>query len=149
MGDSSSIGKFFGHPIHIMLIHFPSALFPFALFFDILYLFDGESVYLEISKYSIWCGVTIGSFASIFGVMDLLKIKSDSKANSIAITHAITNFSVVFVYLIIGMVKLKPEFLEYHLWVTASSFVTFTFMVYGNFLGGQLVLKYRIGTEKN
>ncbi len=142
-------GKIFGHPVHMILIHFPAALFPFSAglaFFSHL-LQNSELMKLEFI--STCTGSVLGWVAAIFGIMELLSIKSNDKALQTALIHAGINFTVVCIFSFYGFVEFKhyPVFAYSSLaGVIVKGFAVLLLMA-GNFFGGELVLKYKIGTK--
>jgi uncharacterized membrane protein len=143
-------GKLFGHPIHMMLIHFPSALLPLSVIFDAAGIYFKESNFILFSFYSAAAGAAAGWFALIFGIIDLLKIESSSKAFSTGLWHGGLNLLWLLIFSLFTGIDLKSypgidfpssgEFL--------SKIIAAAGPLYSNFLGAELVLKYGIGRKK-
>lgn len=129
-----------------MIVHFPSALFPVDLLFSAAALyFPGNSLELA-GYYALLAGVVGGWIALLTGLLDffLRLLKHGSHAVNRGLLHAgvqsvmLTGFTVVLS-------------LEYHhadyittppLWLWITKVVLLGSLIYGNYLGGDLLLKY-------
>lgn len=144
--------KILGHPIHLMLIHFPSALFPMELVCYAAFYFKGEQSFSTASFYALMAGSVIGWLAIITGAMDLLKIDSSrTKVMNKALIHGSINTTVVLAYSVfacIGFMK-YPALPDANLTVLILKFLLVVSMLAGNYLGGSLVLKDKVGTGNN
>ena len=139
-------GRALGHPIHIVMAHFPAALFPFALAIELLHYFSPNSTYIEVSRYSLIGGLIMGGLAIIFGFMDLINIPENTKAFKTAVKHAIINSVVLTIFF--TLLAARKEFAESPSWIYVS-LVAFgnLLMFFGNYLGGELILKHGVGTR--
>ncbi len=139
--------KILGHPIHLMLIHFPAALFPMELIFYYIYYRTNNVSFADASFYGMSAGAIFGWLAILTGTIDLIMIKeSQNEAKAKALIHGFINATVVFVYSILAYVLYKkypdlPAATIMMLGVKASLNVL---MIAGNYLGGTLILKYKI-----
>jgi len=140
-------GKILGHPIHLMLVHFPAALFPFSLILDGIFLWNENETLIIAGNYAIGTGIVLGGFAAVFGFIDLLAIKSNKAAEDIGALHAIIASSVTFFYVVLLLVRLKLGIIDHSMILLICNFLLVGILFYGNFLGGQLVLKHGIGKE--
>jgi uncharacterized membrane protein len=130
-------GKLFGHPIHVMLVHFPAALLPLAAALDALSLFAGLGPYLD-SKVLLWPGIAFGYLAALFGVWDLARLKSASKEMSVALVHGGVNACAVggFTWaLFVPDARLRC-YIEIGCTIL---------MLVGNKFGGDLIFQFGIG----
>jgi uncharacterized membrane protein len=144
--------KIFGHPVHLMLVHFPSALLPMDLLCSAFGWIKGDTLLVPTAFYSLCGGVFMGWAAVVSGALDLPRIPAgDNKAMVKALWHgsintlALIGFTVVF-------------FLEYRTYPTLSvnsggllsaKLVLVAFIITGNFLGGSLILKHKIAVERD
>jgi len=142
--------KILGHPIHIMLIHFPSALFPMDLACSIINHYTGKSGFMEASFYAVEGGALVGWLAMVFGVFDLLKVyQSERAVMKYALIHGGTNATVILIYTLLTFIQYK----RYPLLEPDTAFLlivkglTITFMIIGNFIGGSLILKHKVSVE--
>jgi uncharacterized membrane protein len=92
--------KFFGHPVHPMLIVFPIGLLATSLLFDILYFITRNTNFTNASYYMIAAGVIGGLLAAIFGFIDWLGLPGDSRAKRIGGWHGLGNFTIVVLFII-------------------------------------------------
>lgn len=135
----------FGHPVHVMLIHFPIALYPLSLFLDIFGFYTGDNVYLSFSQYALLGALTFSVLAMFFGIVDILKIDTKSKAWDIAAKHGGINFIIFFLFLILFIFRLKEH--ESVILHFSLSIIANTSLIFSNYLGGELVFKYDIGRK--
>lgn len=142
--------RLFKHPVHVMLIHFPSALFPMELVCYGLLFFSGDRSYATAAYYAMTGGVVLGWLAVVSGAMDLIKIPPHKPAVvQKALIHGTINSSVliaytVFVYLIS---KQSPQFQEASLGVLIVKAILVTALIVGNWLGGELILKHNVALD--
>ncbi len=140
--------KVFGHPVHLVLVHFPSALFPMDVICSALFLATGETLFGHASVCAAVGGAALGWIAVVFGFIDLIRIPGTrTDAMRRALIHGSINTSTVVAYTVFAFLALK-----YYPAMTANSVSLLVMkcavvggMIIGNFLGGNLVLKDRIG----
>lgn len=142
--------KLFGHPLHVMLIHFPSALFPMeGVCYGIFY-YTGNMSFATASFYSLIGGVLLGWTAVISGSLDLIKIPFEKiRAVKTALVHGAINTTVVIGYTVITWTLYReypglPAATDVLLIIRISLII---FMFAGNYFGGRLVFKHKIGVE--
>lgn len=140
-------GRFLGHPIHAMLVHFPSAFFPATLLFDIAARLLNNSLYSLFAFYILGLGVISGIVAACFGAIDYVRLPPEHKAWKKASIHAVLNV----IWLIIFGTIFGINMMNYpHIQVASiSQLITLTFSVMGllisNYLGGDLVFHHHVG----
>ena len=142
--------KVLGHPIHVMLIHFPSALFPMELVCYFIYYFTGQLSFANAAFYAMAGGVGLGWLAVCFGAFDLIKISPDrTEVMKKALIHGGINITVVIIYTIFfySLYKNYPVLPSASLGLVIVKALVIVGMITGNFLGGSLVLKDRVGAE--
>jgi len=132
-----------------MLVHFPSALFPVGLIADLAGFFMNNANFYLFSFYCTTGGVVFGFMALIFGIIDLLKISPQDKAFNTALTHG----GLQFLWLIIFSVLIKSDINNYpSIFHSLFNIILKALLVSGllftNYLGGELVLKYGIGKKE-
>lgn len=142
--------KIFGHPLHLMLIHFPAALLPMDLVCAGGFYWTGNAAFGTASFFAMMGGVGVGWMAMAFGLMDLIPLADKKqKALKTALIHGGINSFVLLCYSVLLFISWKnyPE-------VTPDSFVTLVskavligFMLVGNYYGARLVLTFNIGKE--
>ena len=144
--------KIFGHPVHVMLIHFPSALLPMDFICSLLGYYTSGPSFVMAAFYALIGGVGMGWLAIITGVFDLAKLAEEkNKAVKKALVHAGVNLVVLTGF----------SLLAYMAWQQYPHLETDTpgeliikgiliaVMIVGNFIGGSLVLKDRVGSINN
>jgi uncharacterized membrane protein len=82
-------GKPFGHPSHPPFVHFPSALLPAALIFDVASRLDGDLTFTRAAFYNIVFGLVVAVFAAITGLVDYLPMVGGSRKKIIGTRHLI------------------------------------------------------------
>ncbi|HTA26967.1 MAG TPA: DUF2231 domain-containing protein [Bacteroidia bacterium] len=143
--------KVLGHPIHMMLIHFPSALFPMEFVCYCIYYFTGQVSFAQAAFYAMAGGVGLGWVAVLFGAIDLIKIPADkTEVMKKALLHGSINTTVVIIYTVFfySLYKKYPMLPPASIGLTVTKAGVIGAMIIGNFMGGRLVLKDRIGAEK-
>ena len=140
-------GRMFGHPVHAMLVHFPSALFPMTLVLQGIALFRHDTTFAAAGFYTLTGGLIGGIAALGFGVIDYFKIDTKNPAWKKASLHAICNSTWLTLFGIECGIILKHPANMYH--VSAAEFIITVVCVAGmmvsNFFGGELVFHYGIG----
>lgn len=143
--------KMFGHPLHLMLVHFPSALLPMDVVFSILGYYRKDPSFLTAAFFCLVAGVLAGIVAFVTGLFDLLRIPKEKKtATGTAIIHGFINTMVVLFF---GVFAYKA-WQEYPLInepppsaiIIKSILVLILFA--GNYLGGKLIFTHHIGIKK-
>jgi uncharacterized membrane protein len=82
-------GKPFGHPSHPPFVHFPSALLPAALIFDLASKLDADLTFTRAAFYNIALGLMVAVFAAITGLVDYLPMVGGSRKKIIGTRHLI------------------------------------------------------------
>jgi len=142
--------KIFGHPAHVMLIHFPSALFPMDLVCSILARAYGMTSFADASFYALVGGVGLGYVAILTGAIDLLGIVKDKPKTVMKVfVHGAVNTIVVMGYSVIAFMAYKnyPHLSPDSSLMLVLKAALVAFMLVGNYLGGNLVLKEKIGID--
>lgn len=143
--------KIFGHPIHIILIHFPSALFPMDFACAAIFYYSGTASFNDASFYAMCGGVILGWPAIIFGTIDLIKtFESRPDVVKKALIHGALNTTVLILYTVLAYVQYKhcPALQAATLGILGLKAAVNAIMIIGNFMGGDLILKHKIAVEK-
>lgn len=142
--------KILGHPLHIMLIHFPSALLPMDLVCSLLGYYTHNSSFTDASFFAMAGAVVFGGLAIITGTFDLIGLV-DNKPMALkkALVHGGINATVIIAYSILAFRAWKefPLLTQDGVGVLIFKACLITFMIVGNYLGGSLILKHRVGLE--
>lgn len=140
--------KLFGHPVHPLFIHFPTALFPADLVLSYLYYSTGNHSFYLAGVYCLMGGASTGILALLSGLLDLFSIpKDDKKAIVLALYHGFLNGSLVLIFAVIAFKEWQalptPVFAGVIGLLTKTLLVLLLFI--GNYLGGRLIYEYFIG----
>src|SRR6266496_33903 len=135
--------KFFGHPVHPMLIVLPAGLFISTVIMDILYLVFHNPVFSTVAFYMMIIGVIGGLLAAIFGFIDWSGLPSNSRARNIGLCHGLGNFIIVVLFGASWFLRRgSPGFVPSGLAMTLS-FAGILLALMTLWIGGELV--YRLG----
>jgi uncharacterized membrane protein len=140
-----------GHPVHVMVIHFPAALLPADLILSLLGYYYKNAGFSQAGFYCLAGGIALGFLAMITGLIDLLAIpKSNKEAMAAGLSHGFINGLVIFVYSIIAYILWKDQ--SYQQISSAGSLILKAILVFtllfGNYLGGNLIYKHHVGIDK-
>ena len=134
--------------MHIILIHFPSALLPMECVCYALYYFRHNFTFGYAAFYSMTGGVLIGWMAAVTGLLDLAKISQEkSRALNTALAHGTINVTVLIVYSIFLYKAWKQPEAAPTLTALIVKSILIVMLFTGNFLGGNLLLKHKVGVE--
>jgi uncharacterized membrane protein len=141
-----SRAKFFGHPVHQMLIVFPLGLLATTAIFDLLSWITASTGLATAAYYTLLAGVISGVVAAPFGLIDWLAIPANTRAKSIGGLHGAGNVVVLGLFTLSWFGRRNaagaPETLAYILsWLGAG-------LALGTgWLGGELVDRLGIGVD--
>jgi uncharacterized membrane protein len=143
-------GRLFGHPIHMMLVHFPAALFPLSAVLSVTSYIYKDKILSLFNFYIICAGSLLGWLALIFGVIDLFKIQEMKEPFKTALIHGGLNTLLVSVFSVIAGVQFKyyPQIPVPSLVAVIIEAAAVSAMIYTNYLGGELVLRYGVGKKE-
>jgi uncharacterized membrane protein len=134
--------RLFGHPVHVMLVHFPVALWPAH---TALHVFASQLPAGVSAVAGFWLlvgGVGLGWLAAGFGAADLLEIwraGDYSRLNS-GITHAAINGAVLLGFTCLLAVEYSsyPE-IRHGAGILATEAALLVAMGVGNYFGGAVI----------
>jgi len=143
--------KVLGHPMHMMLIHFPAALLPMDFLLSFSAYYTNDSSLLRGAFYCLVAGIVIGALAIVTGIIDALMIEKEKKqAIAIALTHGFIN-TIVLVFFGIFAYRAWQQYPELTMPVKSTLIIKAVFVVLlfaGNYFGGKLILEHFIGVKK-
>ena len=143
--------KIFGHPVHLILIHFPSALFPMDFVCAILALYTGNNSFNNSGFYAAAGGVIVGWLAVLTGAADLLVVMKDKpKALNKALLHGSINSTVLIGYTLLAFISFKhyPELTNDNVLKLVIKGILIVLLLVGNYFGGSLILKDKVGVNE-
>jgi uncharacterized membrane protein len=140
--------KVLRHPLHVMLIHFPTALLPMDLVLSYLFYRTGNENFGSGAFYCLVAGVGLGLLSGITGLIDLLMIK-DKTAMGAALIHGGINLTAILVFSVFAYKSwnLYPQIQVPTITILVVKLITVIFMLVGNYLGGRLIFKHHIAIE--
>src|SRR4051794_13553852 len=95
--------RIFKHPLHIMLIHFPSALLPMDVVCYAIYYFTGDTSFAFSSFYALAGAVIAGWIAILFGTLDVVGIKPEKReVIKKALLHGGINVTIIIIYTVMA-----------------------------------------------
>lgn len=142
--------KVWGHPIHIMLVHFPAALLPVSFAFDLLGFLLRRQDLVMTGFYTLSAGLWLGVLAALFGLIDFFRIpESNTEARKKGMLHMILNIIWMSAFGVIWALKMKhyPDIEPASAGGLIVSAVLIIMLLFSNHLGGDLILKHGIGTN--
>lgn len=142
--------KVFGHPVHPLLVHFPTALLPADGVLSYLYCTLGNASYYQAGAYCLWAGAGLGLLTMLTGLIDSLSITKDRKgAIALALYHGFVNGLLILIFAVIAFkswqVFPRPHFVNGTGVLIKGILILGLFV--GNYIGGSLVYKYRVGVN--
>lgn len=134
-----------------MLVHFPSALFPFELACSILAYYTSGNTFVFASFYAMSGGVLLGWVAVMCGTLDLLGVlKEKSSAIKSGFIHGSINTCVIIFYTVLAysQYKMYPslEADKESLLIIKASIIFIMFL--GNYFGGSLILEHGVAVKR-
>ena len=136
------------HPHHLILVHFPAALLPMDLACAALGWYTHNPTFTAAAYYALAGGVGAGWLAVAFGFMDLIQIPPErGAAQRTALWHGSINTAVLLGYSVLFFLQWRqPALVPATVPLLLGKTGLLLALVAGNYLGAQLVLKYRLGT---
>jgi uncharacterized membrane protein len=142
--------KLFGHPVHPLFIHFPTALLPMDAALTCLYSATGNSTYYAAGAYCLWAGAALGLLAMVAGLIDSLRIRrSDKPALLLALYHGFLNGTLLLVFAVIAYrsAQLFPAPVLAGPKGVLIKCILVLALFLGNYLGGKLIYTYCVGID--
>ncbi|NGP88620.1 DUF2231 domain-containing protein [Fodinibius halophilus] len=151
MWQSIKKGQLLGHPIHLMLVHFPTALFTSALILNLLGLFVQNSLLHKTSFYVVLFGLAGGVLAAFFGFLDYAKLGDSPKVFKIATWHGGVQLLVLMLFIVVAGIQYRayPDIRAPGLLQLGLMGLGVGLLITGNYLGGELVLSYKVGLDES
>jgi len=136
------------HPPHLILVHFPAALFPMEFVCSALGFYLKDATFNYAAFYALGGGVLMGWLAVMFGFVDLVRIPPERKeVQQKALIHGSINLCMLIGYSVLFFLQWKaPEITAASVPQLILKFCLLLVLIIGNYLGAQLVLRYKVGT---
>jgi uncharacterized membrane protein len=92
--DVGSAVALVGHPIHVMMVHFPIAFVVATLGVDVIYWWSGDAFWLRVGLWSAGFAFWTGVAASIVGTAELLLVRG-IRLQEASWSHAVAAMTLV------------------------------------------------------
>ncbi len=142
--------KIFGHPVHSMLIHFPSALFPMDFLASCIGFYTHDVHFVFTGFYAMCLGVAMGILVLISGVTELIYVlKNNATLVSKVLIHGALNTLVMIVYLIFVLKAYKsyPGLTIDSEGLLILKLLVLLFMFFANYIGGSLIFIHKVRVD--
>jgi uncharacterized membrane protein len=146
---ANPLRRFAGDPTHPAIVHFPMALYPAALLFDMLaYVTDGGSLYTHGAFVLMLAATLMTVVAMVTGFAQLPDIPPDSPAWQMAITHMTVQMSAGGILLVSLLLRLhhvddaRPPVAAF-----VCTIIGVIVLFVGGWLGGHMVFTHGVSVE--
>jgi uncharacterized membrane protein len=133
--------RFLGHPVHVMLVHFPVALWPAHWLFHLFARQFPEGLAAHAGQWLLTAGTSMGWIAAFCGLADLADLRShpDPEVKASAYRHALINGAVLAGFSVLLAVEYTSQPTS-HGWIFLSTEgLLLGLMLIGNFWGGRII----------
>jgi uncharacterized membrane protein len=141
--------RFFGHPVHPVVTHFPMALLPVSFLGDLIGIWTDATFWWSFSFYNLAIGLVLSIPALITGMIDFMAIPQEGAADRIAMRHMTIIITAITLYTGSFFIRFGVEIPSG--WRVISSvslsLLGLIFLLIGGWLGGQLVYRFGVGSE--
>jgi uncharacterized membrane protein len=141
--------RFFGHPVHPVVTHFPMALLPVSFLGDLIGIWTDASFWWSFSFYNLAIGLVLSIPALITGMIDFMAIPQEGAADRVAMRHMTIIITAITLYTGSFFIRFGVEIPSgWRLINSVSlSLLGLIFLLIGGWLGGQLVYRFGVGRE--
>lgn len=136
-----------GHPVHPALVHFPVALWPASLLWDVVGLWRGDPLWWQLSFWCLALGLIAALPAIAAGFLDYASLPNDHPAMGTANAHLAIMAGATTGFLVSLLLRGGPAVSgpSPPLLAVGLSAVGAVLLVVGGWLGGTLVYRYGVG----
>lgn len=134
------------HPMHPMLVMFPTALFPLLLLADVLHAWTGDALFWNAGFWLASLGVLSTIAAMVPGIVDMSAIPDGTKAHRTGLWHALVGTATLLAYAAAAWVRWSagPDTGSFGLAAGIDALGVLLVSVQG-WLGGELVYRHHVG----
>lgn len=146
---TNPLKRMFGDPTHPALVHFPLALYPAAVLFDVLAFTRGGGSLYTHGAFVLMLAATVGALAAmVTGFAQLPEIPPDSPAWNVAILHMSVQMGAASLFVVSILLRLSHVD-DAHPPVAAvlCAVVGCLVLFYGGWLGGRLVFSHGVAVN--
>lgn len=137
-----------GHPLHIILAHFPSALFPMSVACSSLFYFSDNTWAGHAAFYNLMAGAGTAWLTILFGIWESLLVPArKTKAIVSILWHATFNglATILFSIWASNAWDEYPNLVKDSITLLVFKWIAVVMLVIGNYFGGKLLLEHHIG----
>ena len=135
--------KFLGHSLHPILVVFPLGLLSTSAVFDALYLLTGSTLFPIASSFAIAAGVLSGLATMFFGLLDMYRVRRDTRAMNLVGWHSVGNFLAIEIFVLSWLARQgSPDLIPNNV-ALGLSFAGVAILLITGWMGGEMV--YRLG----
>jgi uncharacterized membrane protein len=146
---TNPLARLFGDPTHPAVVHFPLALYPAAVLFDVLAFTRSDGSLYTHGAFILMLAATAGAVAAmVTGFAQLPGIQPDSPAWKTAILHMSVQMGAACIFLVSILLRLRhvdDAHPPIGAFICAVGGVGVLF--YGGWLGGRLVFSHGVGID--
>lgn len=141
--DTGSVVALVGHPIHVMMVHFPVAFVMATLGVDVFYWWSGDEFWLRVGVWSAGAAFWTGVAASLAGTAELLLVRG-IRLMEASWSHAVAAMTLVAIAgANWGLRLIDPESTLPH--GLALSALASVMVGFAGWHGGKLVFDHGVG----
>jgi uncharacterized membrane protein len=138
--------RFLGHPLHPALVHFPMGLLPLSVLADLLVFWTKQTFWEQFSFWILAAGLAAAVPTLLTGFLDFLAIpEQEEPAARTAQTHMMVILSALTSFGLSLFFRLEPSVSNQKVWAFCLSLLGLILLLWGGWLGGELVFKHGIG----
>jgi uncharacterized membrane protein len=131
-----------------MLVHFPIALWTFSVGADVVGWVTRWPPCWQIGFVALVAGLAMGAVAIVAGLLDYSDIPPAHAARDTAVLHMMVMCSVWLLFLVAAAIRGVPDGDVPSPFATMVSGVAEIALLWGGWLGGQLVYRYGVAVDK-
>ena len=139
----------FRHPLHPLLVHFPVAFWTGAVVLDLFGLATGRGWVWKLSFGCHAAGVATAGVAMLAGFLDLRSLAQGDPARDTAASHMLAMSTAWLLFLTVVALRAASPASVPSSWAIVGAVAAFLVMVFGSWLGGQLVYRFGVGVCRN
>ncbi|RYY38747.1 MAG: DUF2231 domain-containing protein [Chitinophagaceae bacterium] len=136
-----------GHPLHPLLVHFPTALLPMEFVLQLLHR-NGDPSFYAAAYYCLWGALVGGAGALLTGLADSFAVaRENPKTPPTLLYHASLNAVVLLCY---GVLLAKEAALFPRIYAGGGLWlrgILLALLFFGNYLGGRLIYRFGAGIK--
>lgn len=134
------------HPMHPMLVMFPTALFPLLVVLDALHLAFGDAAFWTVGFWVAALGVLATLAAMVPGTVDMSAIPGGTKAHRTGLFHAVVGTAVLAAYALALWLRWPAGSAPGNVPAALALDVVGVLLVGAQgWLGGELVYRHHVG----